>query len=137
MARRRVAVLASIVIAVVALLLVGTPAAGAAVAPAATATAATLPVTGRAIPILGAGVAIGVAVVMVIGAMYFGVVTPTEAAGFGCALALLIGLIYRDLTLSALGEALRDAFAAHQHGSRAFLELRHQSHSPDTRTESM
>ena len=67
MARRRVAVLASIVIAVVALLLVGTPAAGAAVAPAATATAATLPVTGRAIPILGAGVAIGVALLLRLG----------------------------------------------------------------------
>lgn len=45
----------------------------------------------------------------VIGGMYAGIVTPTEAAGFGCALALVIGLIYRDLTVAALGEALRNA----------------------------
>ena len=45
----------------------------------------------------------------VVGGMYAGVVTPTEAAGFGCALALLIGLLYRDLALAALGEALRNA----------------------------
>jgi len=38
--------------------------------------------------------------------MYFGIVTPTEAAGLGCALALLIGLGYRQLTWRGLYEAL-------------------------------
>src|SRR5262249_12801127 len=32
--------------------------------------------------------------------MYFGLVTPTEAAALGCALALLIGLFYRQLTFA-------------------------------------
>ncbi|MCF3935481.1 TRAP transporter large permease subunit [Acuticoccus sp. M5D2P5] len=45
----------------------------------------------------------------VIGGMYAGVVTPTEAAGFGSALALLLGLFYRDLTVKALGAAVRNA----------------------------
>jgi len=45
----------------------------------------------------------------IIGGMYFGVVTPTEAAGFGCLMAILIGLAYREMTWEALGEALRNA----------------------------
>jgi len=34
----------------------------------------------------------------IIGGMYFGVVTPTEAAGFGCVVALILGAFYRELT---------------------------------------
>lgn len=45
----------------------------------------------------------------VLGGMYWGIVTPTEAAAFGCAVALLIGLFYRDLTFGALADALRNA----------------------------
>ncbi|MBU1314813.1 MAG: TRAP transporter large permease subunit [Alphaproteobacteria bacterium] len=45
----------------------------------------------------------------VIGSMYFGIVTPTEAAGFGCLLALFLGLLYRDLTAASLLQALRNA----------------------------
>ncbi len=45
----------------------------------------------------------------VIGSMYFGIVTPTEAAGFGCFLALLLGILYRDLSIASLLEALRNA----------------------------
>ncbi|GKX34565.1 MAG: hypothetical protein MnENMB40S_21830 [Rhizobiaceae bacterium MnEN-MB40S] len=45
----------------------------------------------------------------VIGGMYAGVVTPTEAAAFGCLLALLLGLVYRDLSAAALVAALRNA----------------------------
>lgn len=45
----------------------------------------------------------------VVGGMYVGIVTPTEAAGFGCALALIAGLLTRDLTFAAFGDALRNA----------------------------
>ena len=45
----------------------------------------------------------------IIGGMYFGVVTPTEAAAFGCFAALLIGLGYRELTWSDMRHALRNA----------------------------
>jgi len=48
-------------------------------------------------------------VAAVVGGMYAGVVTPTEAAGFGSALALVLGLLYRDLTVSALAAAVRNA----------------------------
>ncbi|WP_425405529.1 TRAP transporter large permease [Hwanghaeella sp.] len=48
-------------------------------------------------------------ILAVIGGMYTGVVTPTEAAGFGCALALILGLAYRDLTSASLVAALRNA----------------------------
>ncbi|MBL8671773.1 MAG: TRAP transporter large permease [Alphaproteobacteria bacterium] len=48
-------------------------------------------------------------ILSIIGGMYLGLVTPTEAAGFGCLVALAIGLAYRALTWSALGEALRSA----------------------------
>lgn len=34
----------------------------------------------------------------IVGGMYFGVVTPTEAAGFGCVVALLLAACYRELT---------------------------------------
>jgi len=45
----------------------------------------------------------------IIGGMYFGVVTPTEAAAFGCLAAVLIGLGYRELTWGGMRLALRNA----------------------------
>ncbi len=45
----------------------------------------------------------------IIGGMYFGVVTPTEAAAFGCAAALAIGFWYGELTWSGMRQALRNA----------------------------
>jgi C4-dicarboxylate transporter DctM subunit len=45
----------------------------------------------------------------ILGGMYFGVVTPTEAAAFGCLGALLIGLVYRELTWAGMRDALRNA----------------------------
>ena len=42
----------------------------------------------------------------VIGGMYFGIVTPTEAGALGCALALLLSLLHRELTWRAVREAL-------------------------------
>ena len=64
----------------------------------------------------------------IIGGMYFGVVTPTEAAGFGCVVALLLGAFYRELTWKQVrdvaaderrGEQRRDA----DHRRRADPEL--------------
>lgn len=52
---------------------------------------------------------VGGLIFAVIGSMYFGVVTPTEAAGLGCLLALLLGLAYRDLNGGAVLMALRNA----------------------------
>jgi len=54
-------------------------------------------------------VPVALLILAIIGGMYFGVVTPTEAAAFGCLLATLIGLAYRDLTFSAFRTALRNA----------------------------
>ena len=48
-------------------------------------------------------------ILAIIGGMYFGLVTPTEAAAFGCLLATLVSLAYRDITLGAFREALRNA----------------------------
>jgi tripartite ATP-independent transporter DctM subunit len=42
----------------------------------------------------------------VIGGMYAGVVTPTEASGFGCLIALVLALLYRDLSWPGLRAAL-------------------------------
>lgn len=47
-------------------------------------------------------------VAAVIGGMYAGVVTPTEASGFGAVLALLLAVAYRQLTLPKLWLALRN-----------------------------
>lgn len=52
---------------------------------------------------------VAVLIATVIGSMYFGIVTPTEAAGFGCMLALVLGLLYRDLGLHSVLLALRNA----------------------------
>jgi C4-dicarboxylate transporter, DctM subunit len=45
-------------------------------------------------------------IVAIVGGMYFGIVTPTEAAGFGCVIALLLGACYRELTWHNLEKAL-------------------------------
>ncbi|HVO86991.1 MAG TPA: TRAP transporter large permease [Casimicrobiaceae bacterium] len=45
----------------------------------------------------------------ILGGMYFGIVTPTEAAAFGCLVALLIALGYRELTWRGIRIALRNA----------------------------
>ncbi len=45
----------------------------------------------------------------VIGGMYFGVVTPTEAAALGCILAIGLGLAYRELTWARFYSALKNA----------------------------
>lgn len=47
-------------------------------------------------------------VAAVIGGMYAGVVTPTEASGFGCLLALALAVGYRQLTAKRLWIALRN-----------------------------
>jgi tripartite ATP-independent transporter DctM subunit len=41
------------------------------------------------------------------GSLYLGLVTPTEAAAVGCALALAIGMAWGDLDLAAIRQALR------------------------------
>jgi C4-dicarboxylate transporter DctM subunit len=47
----------------------------------------------------------------IIGGMYFGVVTPTEAAGFGCVVALMLGAFYRELTWPKFEAALTASVA--------------------------
>jgi tripartite ATP-independent transporter DctM subunit len=62
--------------------------------------------------ILGAianAVPIIVLIAAVIGSMYVGLVTPTEASALGCLLALALALAYRELTGTRLKEALRNA----------------------------
>ncbi len=44
----------------------------------------------------------------VIGGMYTGIVTPTEASGFGSLLALLLALLYREMTPEGFWRALRN-----------------------------
>ena len=51
-------------------------------------------------------VPVSLLIVAIVGGMYFGVVTPTEAAGFGCVMALLLGICYRELTWKAFEKAL-------------------------------
>jgi C4-dicarboxylate transporter DctM subunit len=45
----------------------------------------------------------------VIGSMYFGIVTPTEAAALGCLIAFALALAYRALTRARVMQALRNA----------------------------
>jgi tripartite ATP-independent transporter DctM subunit len=45
----------------------------------------------------------------VIGSMYFGIVTPTEAAALGCLIAFVLALAYRELTRARVMQALRNA----------------------------
>ena len=48
-------------------------------------------------------------IVAVIGSMYAGIVTPTEAAAFGSLFSLALAIIYRELSWKRLKEALRNA----------------------------
>jgi C4-dicarboxylate transporter, DctM subunit len=48
-------------------------------------------------------------VAAVVGGMYVGLVTPTEASALGCLLALALAAAYRQLTLERLRSALRNA----------------------------
>ena len=45
----------------------------------------------------------------VLGSIFLGIATPTEAAAMGCAGALLLGLMYRKLTLSTIRDSLLGA----------------------------
>jgi tripartite ATP-independent transporter DctM subunit len=45
----------------------------------------------------------------ILGGMYFGIVTPTEAAAFGCVCAGLLAFAYREMRLSDLRVALRNS----------------------------
>jgi C4-dicarboxylate transporter DctM subunit len=60
----------------------------------------------RLLPALVTCVPVAALILAVIGGMYFGIVTPTEAGALGCALALLLSSLHRELTWLALGEAL-------------------------------
>ncbi|MBM3570722.1 MAG: TRAP transporter large permease, partial [Alphaproteobacteria bacterium] len=46
-------------------------------------------------------------ILAILGGMYFGIVTPTEAAAFGCLIALGIAALYRELDWVGMKEALR------------------------------
>jgi C4-dicarboxylate transporter DctM subunit len=48
----------------------------------------------------------------VLGGIYAGVVTPTEAAAVGCAGAIAVALLFRELTWSSFKDALSNAVAA-------------------------
>jgi tripartite ATP-independent transporter DctM subunit len=50
-------------------------------------------------------------VLAIVGGMYFGIVTPTEAAGFGCLVALMLGLFYRELTWRGFRAAMVSSIA--------------------------
>jgi tripartite ATP-independent transporter DctM subunit len=52
-------------------------------------------------------IAFSILIVLTIGSLYLGVVTPTEAGGFGALAALAIGLAYRDLSPRKLWSALK------------------------------
>jgi C4-dicarboxylate transporter, DctM subunit len=47
----------------------------------------------------------------IIASMYFGIVTPTEAAAFGCLLALVLAVCYREMTRRELWTALINSIA--------------------------
>lgn len=48
-------------------------------------------------------------IVVVLGSIYLGIATPTEAAAVGSAMALVIGLLFGDLSLAKIAEAAVDA----------------------------
>lgn len=50
-------------------------------------------------------------IVAIIGGMYWGVVTPTEAAGFGCMLALGLAFAYREMGPASFYAALKSSVA--------------------------
>lgn len=56
-------------------------------------------------------VPVSVLILVIIGGMYFGVVTPTEAAGFGCLVSLVLGAMYRELTWEKFKTALTTSIA--------------------------
>lgn len=47
----------------------------------------------------------------ILGGIYFGVVTPTEAGAVGCTGAIVIGLVFRELSIRSLREAIANAVA--------------------------
>ena len=47
----------------------------------------------------------------IIASMYYGIVTPTEAAAFGCLLALVLAALYREMTRKELWTALINSIA--------------------------
>lgn len=48
-------------------------------------------------------------VLVIIGSMYFGVATPTEAAGLGCLLVVIIAAAYGELSWTGVSRSLRSA----------------------------
>ena len=60
---------------------------------------------------LGQVLPVAALMLAIIGGMYWGLVTPTEAAGFGCLIALGLALMYRELTYRALRTALINSIA--------------------------
>lgn len=58
------------------------------------------------LPALADCVPVALLIGTVIGGMYLGIVTPTEAGALGCALALLLSLLHRELTWHAVRDAL-------------------------------
>lgn len=56
-------------------------------------------------------VPISALILSIIGGMYWGVVTPTEAAGFGCLLSFVLAAFYRELTWYKLRTCLTTAVA--------------------------
>ncbi|MCK6454711.1 MAG: TRAP transporter large permease subunit, partial [Alphaproteobacteria bacterium] len=65
---------------------------------------------GRAIlEALWNGVPIILLIMAILGGMYFGVVTPTEAAAFGCVIAFGIALLYREIDWGGMKAALRNS----------------------------
>jgi tripartite ATP-independent transporter DctM subunit len=56
-------------------------------------------------------VPVSMLILAIVGGMYFGIVTPTEAAGFGCLVALLLGAFYRELTWAKFEASLTTSVA--------------------------
>jgi C4-dicarboxylate transporter, DctM subunit len=55
---------------------------------------------------------VGLLILAIMGGIYFGVVTPTEAAAIGCGISILLSIVYRELTWKALKNSLASAVAA-------------------------
>ena len=56
--------------------------------------------------------AVGLLIFLIMGGIYFGIVTPTEAAAIGCGASILLGVVYRELTWKKFREALYEGVAA-------------------------
>lgn len=50
-----------------------------------------------------------VLLLVILGGMYFGIVTPTEAAALGCIGAMVLALLYRELSWTGMRSAVRNA----------------------------